>query len=312
MSVLPFDFADIIREELDKGRRENDGLLHASSHLTGSLRHAQLDVVGAPKVENDLISNLRMFTGTMYHTWLANTLRANGVPFMAEVNLTPWMPSGWGGTADYLILNPDLDAFVLADLKTTKGEGMYYIIRDGAKLEHKWQLSMYWHAAKKMFASTAKIAKVVAVLYLPLNDTRNKEESIEPTLVHFEPIPLDELMATAEFRATRVAEYRAALESKAMDYELCEQTLDLEDPATFLNEDLEPVQERIQSIYFDRKTETYDVKLMPHWSAQFCPFPIELCDCSTQGQTKIGMYEQDGTYIPRTGYEDIVPTVSPN
>jgi len=24
------------------------------------------------------------------------------------------------------------------------------------------------------------------------------------------------------------------------------------------------------------------------------------------------MYEQDGTYIPRTGYEDIVPTVSPN
>lgn len=307
MSVLPFDFADIIRAELDAGRRENDGLLHASSHLQGSLRHAQLDVVGAPKVENDLISNLRMYTGTMYHEWLANTLRKNGVPFMAEVNLTPWMPLGWGGTADYLILNPDLDAFVLADLKTTKGEGMFYIRRDGAKLEHQWQLSMYWHAAKKMFGGTAKIAKVVAVLYLPLNDTRNSEEVIEPTLVDFEPIPLDELMAEAKFRAEAVTAYRESLDTfyRLEGYEPPREV------SLYLTDKLAPVQEREQHIYFDRKTETWDVKLMPHWSAQFCPFPDELCDCNTQGQTKIGMYDTDGTYIPRTGYEDIEPVVSP-
>lgn len=305
LSVLPFDFAEIIRDELEQGRRSNDGLLHASSHLTGSLRHAQLDVVGAPKIENDLVSNLRMFTGTMYHTWLADTLRKLGIPFMAEVNLTPWMPSGWGGTADYLILNPDLDAFVLSDLKTTKGEGMYFIKRDGAKLEHMWQLSMYWHAAKKMFGRTAKIAKVVAVLYLPLNDTRNKEEVIEPTLVDFEPIPLDELMAEATFRAEAVTTYKDSLPP---NYYNEPDHLSL---GEYLTEALAPVQERVQTIYYDRKTETWDVKLMPHWSAQFCPFPVELCDCSTQGQTKIGMYDTDGTYIPRTGYEDTVPTVAP-
>jgi hypothetical protein len=306
-AVLPFDFTEIICEELDAGRRPNDGLLHASSHLTGSLRHAQLDVVGAPKVESDLISNLRMFTGTMYHTWLADTMRKQGIPFMAEVNLTPWMPLGWGGTADYLILNPDLDAFVLADLKTTKGEGMFYIKRDGAKLEHKWQLSMYWHAAKKMFGGTAKIAKVVAVLYLPLNDTRNKEEAIEPTLVDFEPIPLDELLATATFRAEAVAEYKSSIGLGSVIVRGPEQM----ELADFLTDKLAPVQERVQTLYFDRKTETYDVKLMPHWSAQFCPFPEELCDCNTQGQTKIGYYDTDGTYIARTGYEEIVPTVAP-
>lgn len=48
-SLLPFDFTEILHETLERERREDDKLMHASSHLSGSLRHAQLDIAGAPK-----------------------------------------------------------------------------------------------------------------------------------------------------------------------------------------------------------------------------------------------------------------------
>lgn len=308
MSVLPFDLTELLLAELRKGRRPNDGLLHASSHLTGSLRHAQLDVVGAPKIESELLSEITLATGTMWHEYIHNALRSEGVPYMAEVNMTPWMPLGWGGTLDGLLLNPELNAFVLCDFKTIKGEGIYYINRDGAKDEHIHQVSLYWHAAKKMLAGTAKIAKVCAVYYLPKNDTRRKDERIEPVLVDFEPIPLAELTAVAKLRADRVDAYRRSIGMGPSVIVRRPESMELDE---FLTDELEPVQERVQNIYFDRKTETYDVKLMPHWSAAYCPFPEELCDCNTQRPTKIGMYDEDGQYHPRPGYEQIVPTVAP-
>lgn len=302
MTVLPFDLTDIILNELRRNRRPNDGLLHASSHLTGSLRHAQLDVVAAPKIESELLSEITLATGTMWHEFIHSTLRREGVPYMAEVNLTPWMPVGWGGTADGLFLNPDLDAFVLGDFKTIKGEGVRYVVKDGAKLEHRYQLSIYWHAMKKMFGGTAKVAKTVAVYYLPKNDTRDKSDIVEPVLADFEPIPWDELEAVTSDRHAAVKAYREAL-PKPNPRPLT--------PEEYLNEFLAPVQEREQVLYFDRKTGTTDVLMKPHWSSAYCPYPDELCDCSTQGQTKIGMYDTDGTYLPRTGYEDITPTVKP-
>jgi hypothetical protein len=80
----------------------------------------------------------------------------------------------------------------------------------------------------------------------------------------------------------------------------------------WLTDELAPVPEREQKIYFDRRTETWDVKLMPPWWAAYCPFPGELCSCRSMGQTKIGMFDVDGTtYVPRKGYEDIEPEVRP-
>jgi hypothetical protein len=303
VTVLPYDLTEIVLAELRKSRRPNDGLLHASSHLTGSLRHAQLEVVGAPKVESELLSEITLMTGTMWHTFLHKALVSQGVPYMAEVNMTPWLPLGWGGTLDGLFLNPELKAFVIADFKTIKGEGVRFIERDGAKQEHIWQTSLYWHGAKKMLSGTARLAKTIAVYYLPKNDTRNKDEFVEPVLVDFEPIPLAQITKTAEYRAERVAVYRDSLGKPGSA------TPDL---SFWLTDELEPVQERQQVVYFDRKTETWDVLLKPHWTAAYCPFPEELCDCNKQGQTKIGMYDTDGdTYIPREGYEDIVPVVHP-
>lgn len=307
MTVLPFDLTEILLAELRRGRRPNDGLLHASSHLTGSLRHAQLEVVGAPRVESELLSEVTLMTGTMWHEFIHRALVASGVPYMAEVNLTPWLPVGWGGTLDALVLNPELNAFVIVDFKTIKGEGLRFIERDGAKDEHIWQTSLYWHGVKKMLGGTAKLAKTVAIYYLPKNDTRSKDDIIAPVLVDFEPLPLQEVMATARFRAERVEAYKQSLE-----WPRVEDTGDGPSLNFWLTDELAPPQERVQRIFYDRSTETWDVKLMPHWSTAYCPFPEELCDCNTQGQTKIGMYDTDGsTYIPRSGYEDIVPVVAP-
>lgn len=285
-----------MHEELLRQRRPNDHLAHASSHMAGSLRHAQLDVAGAPKVQSELLSEITLMTGTMWHEWLHNTLRRLGIPYMAEVNMTPWLPPGWAGTLDALIWNPELRAFVLVDFKTKKGEGMRWVIRDGASEEHKLQTSAYWHAAKKM---GVPIAKAVNVLYIPKNDTRSKDELIEPVLVDFQPYPAKTLHASMKKRWGRISEYRDSLP---------ENPSDLDD---WVTDELEPVQERSQRVYYDRKTDTHELKLVPHWSAAYCPYPNELCDCSTQSTTKIGFYDIDGEYIPRTGFEDIEPVVAP-
>lgn len=302
MSLLPIDFGEFIHEELQRGRRAPDGMLHPSSHLKGSLRHAQLDVAGAPKVRSEITSEITLMTGTLWHEWLHNRLRASGFPYMAEVNITPWLPKGWSGTLDALIWNPAAKHFVLNDWKTQKGEGMRFILRDGAKEEHILQTSIYWHAAKKM---GVPLAKRIAVTYIPKNDTRSKDEIIEPVTVEFDPLPAKGLFGAMDERKARVDEY-----VKSIKY----------DPATnpalplkeWLTDALAPVQEREQRVFFDRLTGGYELKLMPHWSAAYCPYPDELCDCSTQGTTKLGVFDPEtGEYHPRTGYEAVIPTVTP-
>lgn len=291
--TLPFDLAEIVAEELEAGRRPHDNLLHASSHLTGSVRHAQLAVAGAPTIDSPLVSMIRMHTGTMWHKWLQDRLVELGIPFMQEVNLTPWMPKGWGGTADFLFFVPDVKAFKLEDLKTTKGEGMRFIQSGGAKLEHKLQTSLYWHAARRM---GLPLVKEIGVLYLPMNDTRDVNETIEPVEVNFEPIPWEEIQPVAKERAKAAKEYLDSLppDNPAM--------LAGRLPEEWITPALAPVQERELRTYFNRRDDKWELKLIPHWSAAFCPFPTWLCDCREAGTTKVGEWV-GGEYVPRAGYE---------
>lgn len=296
--ALPLDFTEILHTELTRQRRENDHLAHASSHMKGSLRHAQLDVAGAPKVANSLLSEITLMTGTMWHTFIHDTLRRLGVPYMAEVNLTPWLPAGWAGTADAFIWDPGLKAFNLVDFKTTKGESMRYIRTGGAKDEHIAQVSLYWHAAKKMGIPLVKQAHT---LYVPKNDTRSKDEIIEPILAEFTPLPAKQLMAEAKQRWGRISDY-----VKSVGGEPGQEVPDLGRPVSgWLTDELEPVQTRTQRVFFDRATGVHEVRLVPHWSAAFCPFPPELCSCSTQSTNKIGFFDIDGEFVYRKGYEDV-------
>ena len=299
-SSLPFDLTEVIAAELAEGRRANDHLLHASSHLIGSLRHAQLDVVEAPRVESQIVSDVRLYTGTMWHRMIQDTLVKAGVPFMQEVNLTPWMPKGWGGTADLLFWVPGggsegRGGFLLRDVKTIKGEGLRWKIQDGPSEEHIWQTSSYYHACVRM---GLPMIREVGIYYLPMNDTREKDDIIEPVELTFEPLPWPVLRQQMEHRNKRAEEYKKSLAFEPGAGPMFGKPLEL-----YLTDALEPVQERVLKPVFSRRDSKWELKLMPHWSTAYCPFPEELCDCNTQGVTKVGEWTSDGHFIPRAGHD---------
>lgn len=296
--LLPFDLTSVLHAELDNQRRAPDGLLHPSTHLNGPLRHAQLDMAGAPQERNSLVSEVTLMTGTMWHDWIGGVLKRLGIPAMLEVNLTPWLPEGWSGTADLIVWNPELKAWVLVDLKTTKGESIVWIHKKGAKEDHVLQTSTYWYALKKM---GLPLVKRILVYYLPKNDVRGG--GVEPVMVDFPPMPEAALAKLMKGRGKAVTAYLESLpkhepEPDEYDYWLTDQ---LADP-----------QPREQVVRFNRTSGMYEVKLVPHWSAAYCPYPDELCSCSTLGTEKIGAYDQDGEYFPRKGYEAIEPEVVPD
>jgi len=80
----------------------------------------------------------------------------------------------------------------------------------------------------------------------------------------------------------------------------------------YLTDALAPVQEREQKLMNAKKAtpDVRDLILVPNWSTDYCPFPDELCDCRHQGTTKIGHYDGH-VYVPREGYENIEPEVTP-
>jgi hypothetical protein len=291
-AILPFDIEEVVAEELKSDRRENDGLLHASSLLAPE-RHAQLTAAGAPRKEEDPVSLTRMLAGTLLHDWLETRLRKLGMLAMFEVNLTPFMPTGWSGRADALFYNPKLKAWTLLDVKTTQGPGMRYVL-NGPKQEHLAQTSAYWYAAK---ASGLPMVKTIGILYWPI--TAGGKDSVSPTMVTFAPLPEDELIPLMNARWKRTKAYLKSL-PKPNPRPLL--------PEEYITPKLAPESERTQAVY-SNKDGTYDVLLKPHWMTAFCDYEgTGLCDCSEQGQTKIGLFDVDGTFYPRSGFEDVALT----
>lgn len=296
MNLLPLDLTEAIHQALRSNQREPDGLLHCSGDMTGSLRHVMLRMAGAPEKQNDMVTDTILEIGTLMHKRVAEMFVSLGLPFMQEVKLDQWLPDGWGGTADWIFYHPEYEAFVLGDLKTTTGEGIPFIAREGIKENHHHQLSAYWHALIRM---GLPMVKGVAVLYMPKN--RAKNTKTEPLLVEAEPLDveyLDDLMR--ERRAAVDTWLNAWVNSQdpnpGDDY--------LWDGCMLEGLPLAPPQDRVLKVVWNR--DKYDVKLVPHWSAQFCPYDDELCDCDKQGETKVGEYTKDG-YKARKGYEQVNP-----
>ena len=241
--MLPIDLTEIVESILTEGRRENDYQLHPSGHMLGSLRHAQLDVAGAPRTERNLASLIRMEIGTQWHERLAQRLQKLGVPVMSEVTLTPWLPKGWAGTCDLLVWNPEFKAFALVDLKTIKGDGVYWIKRDGAKQEHVWQTSLYWHGCKAM---GIPLIKRVGIYYLPVSEARKGSEPATPEFAEFDPLPWETMQPVVEGRWKSVSEYLDSL-----PFDPREGIPEAPDPrdtfalSNWVTDKLAPVQERV-------------------------------------------------------------------
>lgn len=309
--MFPIDMREALVAALRENNRPPDGLLHPSGHLRGSLRHAMLEVAGAPSIENDVISAIRLNTGTLWHEWTVRTLLNKGIPFMQEVRLTPWLPEGWAGTADWVFWSPEFRGFILGDMKTIKGEGMRWIASGGAKEEHIWQTSLYWHA---LYDSGLPMVQGIGVLYWPMNNTQDRGEVIQPEIVDFDPLPRDEIHAVAGERTALTRRYLESLSwQPVMGQRPAPPPQALELPANyFVTPELAPEQDRVQKVVWNKQQGVFDLKLVPHWSAEFCPYPDELCGCSKQGTTKVGHYTLDGNYVPRKDYEDVWAIEAPS
>jgi hypothetical protein len=247
------------------------------------------------------VSDTRLMTGTMWHRFLGDMLVSSGAAYMQEVNVTPGLPEGWSGTADAVFWDPECGGFVLGDFKTIKGEGMKWVLKEGAKEEHLWQLSAYWHA---LYDMRLPLVKGFAIWYLPQNDTTERDELIEPVLMECEPLPRDLVFGVMEDRWQACQEYLQSITPPRW-----------EDQEDLLTDKLSPEIGRVQKVYWNGKQSVFDVKLVPHWSAQFCPYPTELCACSEQGSNKIGHYayvDGDWRYEPRKDFEDELPMVEPS
>jgi hypothetical protein len=160
-----------------------------------------------------------------------------------------------------------------------------------------------------------------AVIYLPKNDTTDKNDIVEPIIAEVKPLSSDYLLPLMEERWMLAREYVDEVEKRqtsdeplARNYRHQPENAHL----MFLNKFLAPPQARVQKMWWNKQQGVFDVKLTPHWSADYCDFPNELCDCSEQSTNKIGHWMQDSdqedyplVYVPRKDYEEIEPTVKP-
>ena len=317
--MFPIDLNEIVREEVRAWHRPPDGLLHCSSDIVGSLRHAMLTAAGAPRKEQTFVRQVATIIGDSLHKSFEKWLTQRHIPFMHEVSVTPWLPEGWSGTADWVIWSPKAQAFVLGDLKTAKGEAFRWLQSDGAKIEHIYQLSAYWYALEKM---GLPLVSGIWIYYLPKNEVMG--EATEPILFETDVLPRKEVYSIMESRWELTKAYLESVKENALEFNRNWSAWGPMDMGHdgYLTDELAPVQDRVQKMWWSKKTETWDVKLVPHWSAAYCPFTPELCDCSVQGTTKVGAWvwirDGDGIgdepyleYIPRRGYENIEPLVKP-
>lgn len=296
--ILPVDLVSLFLQEIELQRRPPDGLLHPSGDLIGSLRHSMLRAAGASAKQRPIAQDIRLLHGTLWHDWFHSVLEKRGVKHENEVPLTEYMPEGWSGTADWVFWSDHYEAWVLGDLKTAKGEAMFWLDRKGAKDEHIWQLSAYWHA---LVDSGRPMVKGFGIMYWPMNDA-SSEVTIQPTVIECDPIPREIIYEVMEERWAVTREYVSRVQADG----------------DFINEALADEQPRVQKLMWNPKQGVWDVKLVPHWSAAFCDYP-DYCDCSTRGQTKIGhwrFYEGDSVDYQNIGWEyrtgyDIEPEVEP-
>lgn len=288
-AILPVDLPNLFLSAIHENQREPDGLLHCSTDLVSPLRMVQLRAVGAPTVDRPIAHEIRLMHGTIWHDWFHEIIEESGIKFLSEIPLNLYLPEGWGGTADWLFWNPELEAWVLGDLKTTRGEALFFINRDGAKTEHLWQLSAYWHALED---AGIPLVKGFGILYWPMNDTNDAVEVV-PTVQDCMPVERDELHA-------HMAAVKASVDAYKVEYDKTGQ---------YINKELAPMPEREQKYYWNKTQGVFDVKLVPSWYERYCDYDEDLCPRSKT--EKIGHYLVSGHYVARKGYETIIPEIRP-
>lgn len=301
MSV-PLDFSDFFTGILERDRRIPDGKLHPSTHLTGHLRHTQLDIAGAPKRINGFSNSMRLLAGTMFHEMIHDQMRRKGIPHLPEVKLDPWLPDGWAGTADCLMWDARHRAFALIDYKTIEGKGIDWIERLGVKEPHLWQLSAYLYACEDM--GIPLLTDEGYILYIPITDGVGTKSFIVERVKPLDKELLHKHMADIK---SSTDNYLDSIPRTWLDIPIIDRPV-----ADYLTDALADPPAREQKLFWDKDLKIWNVKLVPPWGAKYCPYDEPLCTCSGLGTTKIGEFSLEGEYSSREGYETVVPTVRPS
>lgn len=295
---MGIDLIDLLRESLARDDTGREPGLYPSMDILGSLRHAQLRAAGAPQLPRDLGNAVTLETGNMWHAHFEGIFKKKSLPVMCEIRINDFLPKGWRGRVDWLPWQQEIKAFKLCDLKTIKPEGIEWIERGGAKEPHHWQVSLYWHALVDM---GLPLERDIDIFYLPKGQLNGKE--INPVICTVRALDRDLVWGVCEDKWAKTEAYLASLVPS-----LGPGGMRRED---YVTEALAPPLERVQKALWNKQANVFDLKLCPSWETDYCPFPNELCDCSTQGVTKIGSYDVDGVYTARKGYEDIEALVAP-
>lgn len=262
---MAFDLEALIQHGLKRDRRDNDSLLHCSSHLTVPLRRVQLESVlqssGTPSNE------FRLLVGTLVHQWLDGLLDSSKVPVMHEVSLTPWLPKGWSGTCDALIWNPELKAYDLHDFKTINNT-LYVSVEP--KEDHVVQVSAY---AAGVLSSGIPLGNCY-IDYLGILDNRFVSHLVAP-------IDPGEIVDRMEYIRDRVAEYQ-------YEHHMSRDVLNkyLEPPA--------PVEERWN---WNTHRKGWGAYVGPPYSCRYCPIDSTLCPCKLEPDTYLGINKR-GKFYP--------------
>jgi hypothetical protein len=243
---------------------------------------------------------MAMENGTMWHRRLFSTLVDQGIPFMQEVKLNRWMNVGWSGTADLIFWDADKGGFVLGDLKTMRGEGLRWIARDGAKTEHMWQCSAYWYA---FYDAGFPLVNGFSVFYLPTSS--GGSDVTAPIEAECTPLSRESVYGQMDARWMATARYLESLVWGHPDTGQAFLSGSYTAEACFVTPELAPIMPREQKLSWNDKTKVFDLKLYPHWSAQYCPYDDTLCACSSQGINKIGHYNLDQEYVPYKDSEEL-------
>ena len=272
------DFTNELTTFLTLNKREFDGKLHSSNALTDNMRHVQLGLINMEQKDEDLMSLVRMNTGTLWHAWLDKMFTERGdANVLTEVKLDKYMHPEWSGTLDMLYRGHDDPEWTIWDYKVVNPMSLPWVQKSGGKVDHKWQVSHYYYSAKELLAEEygEPLSPELRVVYIPAF-TDNKV--MAPFVSVFLPIEKELFDAELEARTNRAVAYR----DRHTD------TMDVFN-GLLVKPDL-----------YEYKERKGKVLRVPHWRSKFCPYVgitrggRDVCGCHKLKQKTLGKTEDWG------------------
>lgn len=310
MGNLCPDLTEVLLKGIEAEQRPDDGLLHCSSDSWAPLRFVQLKQVLPKSDRNDIGDLITLHTGTLWHKFLEEhvwkleeTKTWEWEVIDTEWDVTPYLPTGWTGTADLVLCHKassdaDLPCIFVGDMKTAKPESLQWL--DGKpKDEHLTQVSCYHAAVDKFYDDEGyprNMMPHIGVFYLPKGKT-SRGETVQPVTLTAPAIKRDVIFRRLNNIRHAVEQYKAEVERTG----------------NLLNDYLAPMPEPELKVEWDKTQYVWHVVQRPHWHETYLAPTDDPVLCPKTPSQRIGRWTLDGHWIARPGVESpdcIIPQPS--